>query len=139
MTPTERKRAHTPHQPVGRWIRPQKRLAIYLRDGFTCLRCGRDLSRVQHTALIHLDHIVPRSRGGSNAETNLFTSCQKCNSSRGDAVLEPNTLKLVRTIARRSLRPHLATAKKLLQEALEVTIWQRAVHRAQGLHWEASE
>jgi hypothetical protein len=35
MTTTARKKARSKHQPTGSWIRPDKRLAIYLRDRFT--------------------------------------------------------------------------------------------------------
>ncbi|MGL4943487.1 MAG: HNH endonuclease [Thermoguttaceae bacterium] len=28
---------------------------------------------------MHVDHIVPRSKGGTNDDDNLQTLCQKCN------------------------------------------------------------
>jgi 5-methylcytosine-specific restriction endonuclease McrA len=31
----------------------------------------------------HLDHVVPRSRGGSDDERNLQLTCPKCNLSKG--------------------------------------------------------
>ena len=64
-------------RPSGsKWIRGDKRLAIYLRDGFACIYCEKshDLS---------LDHVVPWSLGGLNTENNLITSCRRCNSTRG--------------------------------------------------------
>lgn len=70
-------------QPQGRWIRVEKRLSIYLRDSFRCLYCGTDL-RHAAPADITLDHLLPRSAGGSNDATNLVTACRSCNSSRGD-------------------------------------------------------
>lgn len=65
----------------SKWIRPQKRLAIYLRDGMACAYCG---TTVEDGTLLTLDHIKPRSKGGNNHEHNLITCCQKCNSSRGN-------------------------------------------------------
>jgi hypothetical protein len=62
------------------WIRQEKRLAIYLRDGCACAWCG---SSVEQGAQLTLDHLVPHAKGGSNDETNLVTACQRCNSSRG--------------------------------------------------------
>lgn len=67
----------------SKWIRPEKRLAIYIRDGFSCAYCGRDLKDAEPHEL-NLDHLLPRSAGGKNGETNLITSCKSCNCSRQD-------------------------------------------------------
>ena len=67
----------------SRWIRPEKRLAIYLRDGLACCYCGRDLRGAPKWD-VTLDHLTPRGRGGSNAAHNLVTACCRCNSSRQD-------------------------------------------------------
>ena len=66
------------------WIRQEKRLAIYLRDGLACGYCGH---AVEDGACLTLDHIVPVSRGGKNEATNLVTCCGRCNSSRGNRSL----------------------------------------------------
>ncbi len=70
-------------QPKGRWIRVEKRLAIYVRDGFACAYCGTSL-RNAAPADVTLDHLLPRSAGGTNDATNLVTACRSCNSSRQD-------------------------------------------------------
>ena len=62
------------------WIRPEKRLAIYLRDGLACCYCG---DTVEAGAKLTLDHLRPYSKGGGNEPTNLVTACHRCNSSRG--------------------------------------------------------
>lgn len=88
-----------------RWIRPEKRKAIYLRDGLECVYCG-DSDRLT------LDHICPRVKGGNNGARNLVTACLSCNSSRQDrSVREFAGEKLVRKInklRRRSLKRYLA-------------------------------
>ena len=61
------------------WIRQEKRLAIYIRDGLECAYCH---SNIEDTKLT-LDHLIPYSEGGSNDQTNLVTCCHRCNSSRG--------------------------------------------------------
>jgi 5-methylcytosine-specific restriction endonuclease McrA len=66
----------------SKWIRPAKRLAIYIRDGFTCQCCGRDL-RDEKAEQINLDHLRCRCNGGGNEASNLVTICKRCNSSRG--------------------------------------------------------
>ena len=43
MSTTYAKRLRSVWQPVGRWIRVNTRLAIYLRDGMACAYCGRSL------------------------------------------------------------------------------------------------
>ena len=63
------------------WIRQEKRLAIYLRDGMACAYCG---AKVEDGAQLTLDHLRPHSHGGSNNATNLVTCCGTCNSSRGN-------------------------------------------------------
>jgi len=63
------------------WIRKEKRLAIYLRDGLACCYCG---SAVEDGVQLTLDHIKPYSKGGDNEPSNLVTCCLKCNSSRQD-------------------------------------------------------
>lgn len=49
--------------------------------------CGTDLRHAE-AANVTLDHLTPRSLGGSNDATNLVTSCRSCNSSRGNRSLE---------------------------------------------------
>lgn len=62
------------------WIRQEKRLAIYIRDGLECAYCGSNIEDAKMT----LDHLTPYSLGGSNDQTNLVTCCHRCNSSRGN-------------------------------------------------------
>jgi HNH endonuclease len=65
----------------SKWIRPEKRLAIYLRDGLACVWCGQ---AVEDETPLSLDHLTPWIDGGSNEATNLVTCCRRCNSSRGN-------------------------------------------------------
>jgi 5-methylcytosine-specific restriction endonuclease McrA len=67
------------------WIRKNKRLAIYLRDGMACAYCG---STIEDGITLTLDHITPYSKGGTNSESNLITCCGKCNSVRQDRNIE---------------------------------------------------
>lgn len=67
----------------SKWIRPWRRLAIYLRDGFSCAYCGRDLKGAPREE-VTLDHLDCRTNGENHAESNLVTCCRSCNSSRQD-------------------------------------------------------
>lgn len=70
---------HTNWQGMN-WIRQEKRLAIYLRDGCACVWCG---AAVEDGVQLTLDHVVPHVNGGTNDATNLVTACHRCNTSRG--------------------------------------------------------
>jgi len=68
----------------SKWIRRDKRLAIYLRDGFMCLYCGCDLHGAD-PANLTLDHLNAKHSAGNHHERNLVTACRSCNSSRQDS------------------------------------------------------
>lgn len=68
------------------WISKINRLAIYLRDGFICCYCGRDLHDAE-PAEVTLDHLIPREdwpkgKSGLHSSTNLTTACRVCNCGR---------------------------------------------------------
>lgn len=69
----------------GKWISPLRRLALYLRDRFTCQYCGRDLTTAKPGQLT-LDHLVCHSHGGTDDPINLITACARCNYGRGTRV-----------------------------------------------------
>lgn len=60
-----------------------KRFEIFKRDGFTCRYCGQRPPDVT----LEVDHIHPSSKGGSDDELNLLTSCFDCNRGKSDKVL----------------------------------------------------
>ena len=64
------------------WITDKRRKAIYGRDGFACVYCGHDERKK-----LTLDHLTPRSLGGTHASTNLVTACIGCNSRRRHSTL----------------------------------------------------
>ena len=70
----------------SKWIRPEKRLAIYIRDNFHCVYCGKDLRNVK-AKLRTLDHVVAVAHGGVNTQHNLVTCCKRCNESKGNKTL----------------------------------------------------
>jgi 5-methylcytosine-specific restriction endonuclease McrA len=129
MTITERKRANSPHQPVGRWIRVEKRLAIYLRDSFRCVYCCKDLHGAEPTD-VTLDHVKAKADGGTNHQSNLITACRACNCSRQDLPVARycgvETRKDIRRLTRRNLKPYVKLAKAILaDEAGDDTIEAR--------------
>jgi hypothetical protein len=59
------------------FVRAGKWWAVLARDKWKCLSCGR--SSREDGVLLEVDHIIPRSKGGSDDMTNLQTLCKKCN------------------------------------------------------------
>jgi len=51
------------------------RFEVFMRDNFTCRYCGR----MPPEAVLEIDHIIPRSKGGTNGIDNLVTCCRECN------------------------------------------------------------
>jgi len=63
--------------PAG--YRGPTRATLFARDNFTCQYCGRRLPPSQLT----IDHVIPRSLGGTDDWTNLLTACNDCNARKG--------------------------------------------------------
>lgn len=60
--------------------RPRVKLTrkeIFIRDGYTCQYCGL------RTSHLTIDHVIPRSRGGSHTWDNVVAACQPCNHRKG--------------------------------------------------------
>ena len=66
-------------QPPRRYIPVPVRRQVLARDGATCQQCGRSELDVP----LHLDHIHPFSRGGTNEADNLQVLCIDCNLAKG--------------------------------------------------------
>ena len=63
-------------------LRATIRWRILERDRFRCRTCGRG-PRSRSAVTLHVDHIIPVSRGGTNDPSNLRTLCSECNIGRG--------------------------------------------------------
>lgn len=73
-----------PRQPVprDRGIRVHW-ASLLLRDDSKCGICGKSVQGIDPSD-IQIDHIRPRSRGGSNNITNLQLAHRSCNARKGD-------------------------------------------------------
>lgn len=58
----------------------QKQARIWNETGGHCVYCGEQVDPVMRT----VDHIWPKSRGGTRADRNLIPACQGCNTDRGN-------------------------------------------------------
>jgi len=58
---------------------PLSRRAVFTRDGQTCVYCGSSATSI--------DHVVPRSRGGTHTWDNVVIACFRCNNVKSDRLL----------------------------------------------------
>ncbi|MCY4046942.1 MAG: HNH endonuclease [Candidatus Dadabacteria bacterium] len=67
------------------------RLNIFRRDGGKCQYCGRGFPRSELT----IDHVIPRSLGGTSRWDNVVCSCGVCNRKKGGRTPEQARMKLL--------------------------------------------
>ena len=65
---------------------------ILLRDHNTCQYCGK----VFNPSELTLDHVLPKSRGGSSNWDNLVACCKRCNNRKGSHLPEEAGMKLIK-------------------------------------------
>ena len=70
----KRKRSHIP-----RGMRHE----VFKRDNYTCVECG---AKKEDGATLHIDHIIPVSKGGTDELDNLQTLCSDCNLNKSDVI-----------------------------------------------------
>jgi len=58
---------------------PMTRAGVLRRDGRRCQYCGKRADTI--------DHVVPRSRGGTHTWDNCVAACRTCNSRKADRLL----------------------------------------------------
>lgn len=83
------KNGYWPQRGGGGWITPATRTMIYERDGLTCYICFDVLDRsapINDPKAPTIDHIVPRSKGGTDDLENLKTCCRDCNILKSDSM-----------------------------------------------------
>ena len=68
-----------------RRISDKLRYQVLKRDNFKCCACGASPAKNPAVEL-HIDHIIPWSKGGETTIDNLQTLCSKCNLGKSDTV-----------------------------------------------------
>lgn len=75
-----------PNRPVHqspRDINLRTRYLVLRRDNYSCCLCGASPAK-DPTVELHVDHIIPWSKGGSTELNNLQTLCRDCNLGKGN-------------------------------------------------------
>ena len=85
--PRLRAKSSTPQSSETRDIRIGLRFFILHRDNFKCQLCGNSPA-TDPRCVLHVDHILPFSRGGKTIAENLRTLCANCNIGRSNKYIE---------------------------------------------------
>lgn len=90
----------------SRWIKRSERCAIYDRDGWRCVYCGRKVNSGKGTNgcdpnTATLDHVTSRLLGGSDDASNLVTSCIDCNVAKSSLSVTAFVAKVAKTAEKR--------------------------------------
>jgi len=80
------------------------RFNIYSRDRNRCQYCGKGFARSE----LNLDHVVPRSKGGTSIWENVVCSCHRCNRLKGGRTPSEAGMRLIRTPRRPQWTPFMA-------------------------------
>lgn len=77
------------------------RESIYTRDGYRCMYCGNKFPKAD----LNIDHVLPKSRGGTTVWENVVCSCIDCNTKKEDRTLQEAGLTLIKKPKRPHWRP----------------------------------
>lgn len=70
---------------TSRNINTRLRFKVLQRDNFKCCACGASPAK-DSSVVLHVDHIVPWSKGGETVIENLQTLCSKCNLGKSNII-----------------------------------------------------
>jgi 5-methylcytosine-specific restriction endonuclease McrA len=99
---------------------PFSRRNIYKRDRFTCQYCGAQPGTNELT----VDHVIPRSQGGTTSWENCVLACVTCNSRKADRTPAQAHMPLRHPPTKPYWRPMYAA------HAVRIESWSRFVSEA---------
>ncbi len=95
--------------PERLWkVPPVNRREVLRRDGHHCQYCGS-------TRKLTLDHVMPRSRGGTHSWDNVVAACERCNTMKGDRTPHEAGMTLARK-PKPPIHPAIAFAEQFWKE-----------------------
>ncbi|MEP0874090.1 HNH endonuclease [Trichocoleus desertorum AS-A10] len=99
----------TSGNPERQWkLPPVNRREVFRRDHHACQYCGS-------TKRLTLDHVIPRSKGGTHTWENVVAACDKCNSAKGDRLLHETGM-VLRSKPKAPIHPAIAFAEQFWKE-----------------------
>jgi hypothetical protein len=78
LTAPEASEIDNTKRKTGRDPSLRLRFKVMHRDNFTCKQCGASPAK-DSSVVLHIDHIIPWSKGGDTTFENLQTLCLQCN------------------------------------------------------------
>ena len=116
----------------------QLRSYVFHRDGRKCRYCGSVKAK-----RYELDHIVPKSTGGTDRVSNLVVSCRECNDDKANRTVaefltgKPTRLAAIRRIQRNSLAgaTHLNIILPELLRRLNASGYSVSTHDSYTTSW----
>jgi len=90
---------------------PFSKRNVLVRDGFKCAYCSAKKDKLT------IDHIVPRSRGGSTDFENCVAACKPCNNKKGDKT--PSEVNMYLRV--KAYQPTISEFLRLKVEKLGIT------------------
>ena len=70
---------------TSRYVNWRLRFKVMQRDNFKCVFCGRSPAK-DLSIVLHVDHIIPYSKGGETIFENLQTLCSVCNIGKNNEI-----------------------------------------------------
>lgn len=104
------------------------RFTVFRRDGFKCLYCGA----TPVTQSLHVDHVIPVSKGGKDDLANLVTACAPCNLGKSNVSLDVAPKRPVLTDDDRERAQQIAEYMRVQTEIHQA---QNAVGRSLAEYW----
>ncbi len=95
---------------------------IFARDNNQCQYCGRRFP----TAELSLDHVVPRSQGGTSTWENIVCACLKCNVRKGGRTPRQAHMALIR----KPEKPKRSPVLNLKLSQMKYQSWQAFLDNA---------
>ena len=86
---------------------PCTRKNIFIRDENRCQYCAKGFREADLT----LDHVIPKSKGGTSSWNNVVAACKPCNQKKCDYLVENAPVSLIR-------RPKKPSYRSIIQKRL---------------------
>ena len=87
------------------------RKAVLARDSYVCQYCGKE------DYSLTVDHVVPKSRGGTTSWENVVAACPYCNNRKSNKLLYEVNMSLIRPPAEPSYLVFILLGTRVINEA----------------------